>query len=197
MMVRQAACQLLGRYTLSTLAASCVCWIVLIVTGLWERLGSFQTQHKSAHDHQRAYRRTTATTARNIRLIVETIITSHTCIAFFVSNITLKARTHTSYRSVLSVHMYSITIQTVTAFGPVTEISASIQDLISSQPSNLVMNYCLDMAVASLMYHCKYINKFVLVLRKSAVGWVIFTDIPIVRWRQARNNHLQWIWIFI
>jgi len=37
-------------------------------------------QHKRAHDHQRAYRIiiTTAATARKIRLIVETIIASHT-----------------------------------------------------------------------------------------------------------------------
>jgi len=32
MTVGQAACQLLCRYTQYTLAASCVCWIVLIVT---------------------------------------------------------------------------------------------------------------------------------------------------------------------
>jgi len=32
MTVGQAACQLLCRYTQSTLAASCVCWIVPIVT---------------------------------------------------------------------------------------------------------------------------------------------------------------------
>ena len=32
----QAACQLLGRYTQSTLAASCVCWIVgLLIVTLW------------------------------------------------------------------------------------------------------------------------------------------------------------------
>jgi len=45
---------------------------------------------------------------------------------------------------------------------------------ISSQPSKLkyglIFQNCLDMAVASLMYHCKYINEFVLLLRKSAVG---------------------------
>jgi len=32
MMVGQAACQLLRRYTQSTLAASCVCWTVPTVT---------------------------------------------------------------------------------------------------------------------------------------------------------------------
>jgi len=39
------------------------------------------TQHKRARDHQRACRIiiTTAGTARNISLIVETIVTSHTC----------------------------------------------------------------------------------------------------------------------
>jgi len=32
-----------------------------------------------------------------------------------------------------------------------------------------MIHKCLDMAIANLMYHCKYINKFVLLLRKSAV----------------------------
>jgi len=42
-------------------------------------------QQKSAHDHPRAFRIiTTATTAYNIRLIVETIIASHTGIAYHV-----------------------------------------------------------------------------------------------------------------
>ena len=64
----------------------------------------------------------------------------------------------------------------VTAYGPVTEISAPVQNLRFLR-SHVIYNYelkivhnCLDMAVASLMYHCKYINKFILVLRKSAVG---------------------------
>ena len=47
---------------------------------------SVQTQHKCAHNHQRAYRIiiTTAATAPNIPLIVQTIITSHTGIAYHV-----------------------------------------------------------------------------------------------------------------
>jgi len=31
-------------------------------------------------------------------------------------------------------------------------------------------NY-VDMAVTSLLYHCKYINKFILLLRRFAIGW--------------------------
>ena len=58
----------------------------------------------------------------------------------------------------------------VTAYKPVAEISASVQKprFVSSQ---VIQNYelkivynCLDMAVTSLMYHCKYINKFLLLL---------------------------------
>jgi len=43
-----------------------------------------------------------------------------------------------------------------------------------SQSSNLsyeleIIHNCLDMAV-SLLYHCEYITKFILLMRKSAVG---------------------------
>jgi len=43
--------------------------------GKMERFGSFQTQHKRVHDHQRARRVIimTAVTACNIRLIVDTL----------------------------------------------------------------------------------------------------------------------------
>jgi len=30
-----------------------------------------------------------------------------------------------------------------------------------------MVHNCLDTAITNLMYHCKYINKFVLLLRKS------------------------------
>jgi len=33
-----------------------------------------------------------------------------------------------------------------------------------------VVHNCLDMAVTSLFHHCKYFTKFILLLRKSAVG---------------------------
>jgi len=58
------------------------------MTGLWERIGSFQTQHKRAHDHQRAYgiMITTTVSERNIRLIVEKIIMSHMGIAYRVEH---------------------------------------------------------------------------------------------------------------
>jgi len=52
----------------------------------------------------------------------------------------------------------------VTAYGPVAEISASVQNYELQ-----IVHNCLDMAVTSLMYHCQYINKFVLLLQKSAV----------------------------
>jgi len=58
----------------------------------------------------------------------------------------------------------------VTAYGPVTEISASVQNLRFLH-SQVIYNYelkivhnCLNMAVTSMMHHCKYMNKFVLVL---------------------------------
>ena len=64
----------------------------------------------------------------------------------------------------------------VNVYGPVAETSASVQNsrfLRSQAISNYeltTVHNCLDMAVASLMYHCKYIDKFVFLLRKSAVG---------------------------
>jgi len=33
-----------------------------------------------------------------------------------------------------------------------------------------IVHSCLDMAVATLLYHCKYITKLILLLRKSPVG---------------------------
>ena len=33
-----------------------------------------------------------------------------------------------------------------------------------------IVHNCLDMTVTSLMYHFKYINKFIVLLQKSAVG---------------------------
>ena len=58
------------------------------------------------------------------------------------------------------------------------------------------------MAITSLMYHCEYINNFVLLQRKFAVGmqmrsiWVIFADNVVLRWRQAKNNFLRLIRMF-
>ena len=64
----------------------------------------------------------------------------------------------------------------VTAYGTVVEISASVQNprflcnqVIQNYELKIVHN-CLDMTVTSLMYDCKYINKFVLLPRRSAVG---------------------------
>jgi len=54
-------------------------------------------------------------------------------------------------------------------------ICVSPKSQIFSQSSNLnyelkIVHNCLDMAITNLMYHCKNINKFVLLLRKSAVA---------------------------
>jgi len=63
-----------------------------------------------------------------------------------------------------------------TVYGPVVEISASVKNhrFLRSQ---VILNYelkivhnCLEQAVISLMYHCKFINKFVLFHQKFAVG---------------------------
>ena len=58
------------------------------LTGLKERFGSFQAQHKCAHDHQRTFRIMiiSAATECNIRLIEGTILTSHTGIAYHVAH---------------------------------------------------------------------------------------------------------------
>jgi len=59
-----------------------------------------------------------------------------------------------------------------TACGPVAEISPSFQNgrLLRSQVTYELktIHNCLDVAL-SLMYHCKCINKVILLLRKSAV----------------------------
>ena len=66
-------------------------------------------QHYDAHNHQRTFRiiLATAATARNIQLIVETIIASLMDMAFTL-NTMLKARRRSTisiYSSVLSVHV--------------------------------------------------------------------------------------------
>jgi len=64
----------------------------------------------------------------------------------------------------------------VTAYRPVAEISASVQNP-RFLPSQVIKNYDikivhnqLDMAVTSLMYHFKCFNKLFLFLQKSTVG---------------------------
>ena len=66
--------------------------------GLSERFGSFQAQHKPAHDHQRTsgITITSAATARNIRLIVKTRLFRHTRAWHIMMNITIKAHRHTT-----------------------------------------------------------------------------------------------------
>jgi len=71
----------------------------------------------------------------------------------------------------------------VTAYGPVAETTASVQNprLLRSQA---IQNYelqivhnCLDMAVTSMVYHCKHINKFVLLLGRKCVQFKRFSPI--------------------
>jgi len=75
------------------------------LTGLCKRFGSFQTQHRRAHDHQLTFRITvtTAATERHIRLIVETIITSHTGIAHRVEHDTQGTPPHHGFNLLISV----------------------------------------------------------------------------------------------
>jgi len=75
------------------------------LTGLWERFSSFQTQHKRAHDHQRMFRIliTMAATERNIRLIAETIITSHTGTAYNVEHNAQGTPPHHGFSLLVSV----------------------------------------------------------------------------------------------
>jgi len=61
-------------------------------------------------------------------------------------------------------------------YGPVVEISASVKiprflrsQVISIYEHKIVHN-CLEKAVINLMYHCKFINKFVLLQQKFVVG---------------------------
>jgi len=58
-----------------------------------------------AHDQQRTFRiiTTAAATARNIRLIVETIITSHTSIAYHVEHIAEGTSPHQGFSAMITV----------------------------------------------------------------------------------------------
>jgi len=107
---------------------------------------------------------TTAATPRNIRLIVEAIITSHTGVALAWRSMSVRPWNEGHYFP-----------NRRTACGPVPQISASVHNprffrsqVISNYEFKIVHN-CLDMAATSLMYHCKYIKNFVLLLRKFAV----------------------------
>jgi len=76
------------------------------LTGHLERFGSFQTQHWHAHDvYQRTFRImiTTAVTARNIRLIVETIIMSHTSIGYHVERNAQSTPPHHGFSLLISI----------------------------------------------------------------------------------------------
>ena len=124
-------------------------------------------------------------------LIVETIITSHGYIAYMSLNTKLKARRRTTVSTqcwvcvcrALSLEYYTFMPwngghylpNKGTVYGPVAEISASVQHPRFLR-SHVIENYdlnvhnCLHVVVINLMYHCKWINKFVVLLRKSAIG---------------------------
>jgi len=87
-------------------------------------------KHKHVHDKQRTFRImiTSATTACNIRPIVETIITSHTGTAYYVEHY---AQTHAAAWRFQSIdqcwaHLQSIIPECI-AYAPVAEIFASVQ----------------------------------------------------------------------
>jgi len=82
----------------------------------------------------------TSATASNIQLIVETIITSHTGIAYHVDLQEARRGTAVSVYwswSVLSVRVYSINPECTAYTAPVAEISVSVQIPNFWQPSNL------------------------------------------------------------
>ena len=68
-----------------------------------------------AHDQQRAFRiiTTAAATARNIRLIVETIIASHTSIAYRVEHIAEGTPPHQGFSALISVE-FACEVQRIT-----------------------------------------------------------------------------------
>jgi len=68
-------------------------------------MDTFQAQHKRAHDHQRTFKIiiTTAAIAPNIRLIAETIITSHTGIGYHVEQYAQGTPPHRGFSLLVSV----------------------------------------------------------------------------------------------
>jgi len=153
-----------------------------------------------AHDQQRTFRLTiaAAATARNIRLIAETINASHMGIAYHVEhNFWRHAATPglqsidkcwvcvwnvkhypwaQFYKRIVLGKMFEghCLPNRVTARTSHKNLCNSTKFPILSQPSNLnyeleIVHNCLDTANTNLMYHCKYISKFVLLLRKAAV----------------------------
>jgi len=64
------------------------------------KIDCFQAQHKRADDHQRTF---AATTARNIRLIEGTILTSHTGIACHVEHNAQRTWPHHGFNLLISV----------------------------------------------------------------------------------------------
>ena len=97
-------------------------------------------QRKRAHDHQRTFRIiiTSTATARNIRLMEGTIITSHTGIAYHVEHNAQGTPPHHDSSPLISVECAYVEYYpwvyctrwhvSETAYGPVAEISVSVQN---------------------------------------------------------------------
>jgi len=94
-------------------------------------------QHESACDQQQTFKImiTTAATARNIWLIVETIITSQTGIAYHGEHNAHGMPPHYGFRLLIIIEFVCIerypgciVLGKISAYGPVAEISASVQN---------------------------------------------------------------------
>jgi len=124
----------------------------------------------------------------------ERLLSRHTRAQHITLTITLKTRRRTRisvYWSVLSLRVKcrALSLSVLYLVRCLEGITFQIEELLKNQSqkscvspttqiftqlSNLkyelkIVHNRLDIAVTNLMYHCKYINKFVLLLRKSAV----------------------------
>ena len=119
------------------------------LTDLKERFGSFQTQHWRAHDHKRTFRImiTTAVTASNSGLIVETIITSYTGIAYHLEYHAQGTRPHHGFSQLTNIECACVEHylpNRVSVHGPVSETPTSVQNL-RFLCSHIVSNYELHL----------------------------------------------------
>jgi len=80
------------------------------LTGLWKNSAAFLMQHKSAHDHHWMFTilMRTAATLRNIRLMVENIITLHTGIAHHIEHNAHGKPPHHGFSLLTSVECASV-----------------------------------------------------------------------------------------
>ena len=115
--------------------------------------------------------------------IIRTIITSHKGIAYHVKHNAQGTPLHHDFNPLISVECAYVELLSLSVLYSLTCLSDCLCRNLCVSPksqisrSQVIYNYeleivhnCLDMAVTSLLYHCKYITKFILLLRKSAVG---------------------------